>query len=549
MHITNDFSGFRSFVYEYIHKPLIRTDLRTLKMANVLCIGDPVLDETGTRLTYTLRNDIKWDNGEPFTVEDVVFSVKLILSPLTHNPQAKSNFTNSIQSIETFPGDQYSFVLVSPAPLRGNKEVMSEVYFVQQSIWDPKDVLAELKFEDCYNEKFVPTDRLKKWFEEFNAPNRSKNPEYLTGLGPYKLIEWVDDSYILLEKKKNWWGDSDTSILLQNNPDKIIFKIIKDESATYFAIRNENIDAVNRLGMTKLIKLQKHEYFNASYQSAFIDQYAYNYLGMNMRPDGITHLPFFTDVRVRRAIAHLVPADDIIKVMYKGKAGRQVSFLSSLKQEYAHDIPLVEWNKEAAERLLDEAGWKDTDGDNIRDKVINGEKVPFRFRLNYMSDAAPSKEICLMIKENLYKAGLDVIPNPLEFSLFYEKAFTHDFDALMGAWMGSALYEDPSQLWHSSQWSNFGANFCGFGNAKSDSLIDACNREMNDSLYVVKIRELQKMVADEQPYVFLCSPQARVAIHRRFAAGIYSEKPQMFVNEFQLLSGGGGTAIKPDLTQ
>ena len=55
---------------------------------------------------------------------------------------------------------------------------------------------------------------------------------------------------------------------------------------------------------------------------------------MNCRPDGIKRKAFFTDVKVRRAMAHLVPVDEIIEVILHGEGSRQVSNLSNLKKNY-----------------------------------------------------------------------------------------------------------------------------------------------------------------------------------------------------------------------
>ena len=546
LHITNDLSAYRALVFEYIHKPMMRTDLRINKVIPVLSDSFPQMDETGTRFLYTIKKGVKWDNGEVFDADDVIFTVKVILAPLTNNPQLKGNFLGVIKSVEKVNGRPDQFVLVTQSRNRGALEILTEVYFMQESIWDPKHLLHSLHFEDCFNPNYQSTPELSAWFEAFNAPERSREPKWINGLGPYAVTEWVDDNYILIEKKKNWWGDADTNILLANEPDKIMFRVIKDENAVYYALRNENIDAINRVGMSKFQKLRKHKYFNETYHSAFIDQYAYNYFGMNTKPDGVQHKPFFTDKRVRKAMAYLIPVDNIIKVLYRGNAARQVSFISPFKREYNTDLQPIEFSLAKAEALLDEAGWKDTDKDGIRDKTINGEKVPFRFHFNYMSGAYPSKEIGLMIHEEMWKAGIDAIPSPQEFSLFYQKLYSHDFDAALGAWMGSAAYEDPTQLWHTSQWAMFGSNFCGFGNAASDSLISSINEEMNDSLYLVKIKELQRMVVEEQPYVFLFSPKARVAIHRRFKGDMYVEKPQYYLNAFQLISAS--SASQPVLT-
>lgn len=546
LHITNDLSGFRAIIFDFLHRPLVRIDIRSQKLSPLLVEALPEISDDGTIYTYRLRNDVKWDDGSSLSVDDVIFSIKLVISPLTANPQLKGNFISVIKNVTKVPTDSLKFSIHTFSASRANTEILTEVYLLQKKVWDKNKLYDQLSFENLYDSQFKPSAELQKWSEEFNAPEMSKNLDKIVGLGPYRLTEWVDDNYLILEKKKNWWGDADTSMMLANEPDKIIFRIIKDETSTYYAMRNENIDAITRLGLTKLIKLQQHDYFNEKYKSGFINQYAYNWIGLNMKPDGINHKPFFTDRRVRRAMAHLVAIDDIIKVMYKGKATRQNSFISPLKKEYNKDLPDIEFSPEKAKLLLDEAGWKDTDGDNIRDKMIGGEKIKFSFKMNYMSEAPPSKEICLMIKDEMNKVGIEMIPNPIEFSTFWEKAYTHDFDALMGAWLGSALYEDPTQLWHTSQWANFGANFCGFGNAATDSLIYAVNTELNDSLYEIKVKELQRVIYEEQPYIFVSSPQSRVAIHKRFIADFYSEKPQMYINAFILRSG---TSVLPDIVQ
>ncbi|MFZ5554374.1 MAG: ABC transporter substrate-binding protein [Bacteroidota bacterium] len=540
LHITNDISFYRAWIFDYTQQTLVKFDVKTKQMVPVLATGLPEADSSGLHYVYTLRDDARWDDGSSISTDDVVFSSKLVVCPATNNPQVKGVFTSVIKKVEKDTADPQKIHLYTHTKNRSNAEIFVEIFIMQKKLRDPKGITDEISFEDCFDPSFKLSERQQQWFDDFNKEENRKDINWLSGCGPYKITEWKDDSYLVLEKKKNWWGDNNPELQLLNEPDKIIFRIIKDETAVYFAIRNETIDATNRLGLTKLMQLQQHDYFNDAYQSEFSDSYGYNYIGMNMKPDGFSHKPVFTDKKVRKAIAHLVPADDFIRVFYKGKAQRQVSYVSPMKDEYNSSLPPVPFDPEKAKRLLDEAGWKDTDGDRIRDKVINGEKIKFSFQLMYFTDAPPSKEMALMMKEEFYKAGLDMNLYAAEFGLFYEKAFSHDFDMLMGAWQGSAAYEDPTQLWHTSQWANFGANFCGFGDAQSDSLIASVNEELNDSLYLVKVHELQKRVYDEQPYVFLFSPKSRVAIHRRFDTEIYNERPQMAVNAFRLLPSYSG---------
>ena len=85
-----------------------------------------------------------------------------------------------------------------------------------------------------------------------------------------------------------------------------------------FCVKSEGLDATNRIGTSKLFKLQKHDYFNENYYSDFLNQYTYYYLGMNCRPDGIKRKAFLM-TKVRRAMAHLVPVDEIIEVILHGE--------------------------------------------------------------------------------------------------------------------------------------------------------------------------------------------------------------------------------------
>ena len=80
-------------------------------------------------------------------------------------------------------------------------------------------------------------------------------------------------------------------LFITNYPEQIIFNIINDMHL-FFIIKSQVLDATNSVSTSKLFKLQKHDYFNENYHSAFLDQYSYSYAGMNMRPDGIKEKNF-----------------------------------------------------------------------------------------------------------------------------------------------------------------------------------------------------------------------------------------------------------------
>ena len=145
--------------------------------------------------------------------------------------------------------------------------------------------------------------------------------------------------------------------------------------------------------------------------------------------------------------------------------------------------------------------------------MVNGEKLQLSFQLSYMS--SPSfKEMALMIKESMWRAGVEAIPTPMDFTLFYKNAQEHDFDMMLGGWGGSASYSNPYQLWHTSSWANKGSNFCGFGDAESDSLINAANKAIDPIEHRNAIFALQAKIYEDQPYVFMYSPKRKLVAHK-----------------------------------
>jgi len=543
LHPYNDNSSIRSFVFQYTQKTVTKLDLVSLEYIPQLAKELPIISEDGLAYTYELHGGIKWDDGTPLTAEDVVFSTKVMLCPLTNNAQIRSNYTTVIKSVVVDKENPLKFTMYAHDVNYTNADIFSELYIQQKSYWDPNGVLDNLSFEQIFATKFKETEALLEWFNGYNDGDNSYKPHLLQGLGAYQVTEWVAGQYIIVEKKEKWWGVDDNSVYSIAYPDKIIFKIITDDAASYLSLKSEDIDVTTRIGTIKLMKLQEREYFNENYDSDFLNQYSFSYIGLNMKPDGIKHLPFFVDQKVRRAMAYLTPVDEIIEVIVHGKGSRQVSNISSLKSTYNDTLKLIPLDITKANKLLAEAGWVDTDSDNIRDKMINGVKTPFSFKLSYMSSPT-SKEIVLMIKESLYKAGIVAEPTPMDFTLFYKNAMDHNFDGMMGGWGGSASYSNPMQLWHTTSWATKGSNFCGFGDAESDSLITLANRSIDFEKHKDALWALQAKIYKDQPYVFLYSTKRKFAIHKRFEnRKMYFERPGVMLNNLQLLPNYGGSNL------
>lgn len=541
MHPTNGSATLRIEINGYTQVNLIGVDYQNLTLRPVAVKALPVVSENGKEYAYELRSDIKFDDGKALSLEDVIFTFKANKCPLTNNPQHKSYLDNLIDIVPD-PTNPNAFKLIMKSKYIQNVSFLADYPIMQRSFFDKNNVLSRYTFSQ-FNDKNFKADQqkdLNDWASEFNSAKYSRDPKFLVGAGPYRLEKWDAGQSLTLLRKANHWTEGSDNKYEKAYPERIIFKINKDVNSQMLEFKSQTLDVSTNISTKALLELQNDENFNANYNSHFTDTYNYSYIAMNMKPDGVKHKRIFTDKKVRRAMALLTPLDDINKVIQKGKNKRMVGPVSPLKPEYNSALSLIPFDIERAKVLLDEAGWRDTDGDNIRDKIVDGEKIKLEFNLNYMTSTIDWKDISQMISEQMYKAGVKANINPLDNAVQFGLAEKHDFDMMLGAWAGNFLPEDYTQLWHTSSWVSQGSNYTGFGNAQSDALIDSIKYTLDDQQRIGMVKRLQILIYDEQPYIFMFSSIRRNIIHKRFGnQELYFERPGIRLGNLKLLSGSG----------
>jgi peptide/nickel transport system substrate-binding protein len=544
LHPTNGSSGPRGEINLYIHMALIGTDLENQVVVPSLVKSLPTVDAAGLQYTYELREEPRWDDGSQLSLADVIFFFKAVKCPLTNNPFAKSYFENlkEVRSDETNPR---KFTLVMKKIYIQNESFLSDFPMLQRTFFDPKNILANYSLADFDNPNFKPEEHadLVAWAKEFNDSKYGRDPQFMNGIGAYKVDSWDPGQSVVLVKKKNHWTDLTSNTREKSYPEKIIFRVNKDDNSTMLEFKAQTLDASGLLSAKNLMNLKTSPDFNKNYHSTFIPTYHYTYIAMNEKPDAMKRKKIFDDIRVRKAMAYLTPVDELIKMVYgnySNSCKRMTTNVSPLKKEYESSLKAIPLDVNEATKLLDEAGWKDSNGDGIRDKMIDNTLTDLSFDLNFLSTAGDWKDMATLTAEEMMKAGVKVTPIPLEVKVFIEKARTHDFDMMMGSWSGTCLPEDYTQLWHTSSWSNGGSNYSGFGNQSSDALIDSIKATLDDELRTAMVKRFQKMIYDDQPYVFIYTNLRRAIMHKRFGnCEFYSERPGMLLNKAKLLSSGG----------
>ncbi len=543
MHPCNGLSGSRTERMGYTQVYLIGVDYENLAARPDAVKALPEISADGLEFTYELRDDITFDDGAALSVEDVIYTFKANKCPLTDNPHAKPYLENIADIIQD-KSNPRKFVLKVKRKYLQNIAFLQDYPLMQRTFFDKNNVLAKYTFAQFDDPNFKADQHkdLSDWATEFNSAKYGRDPKYLVGAGPYYVEKWdAGESMILTRKKNHWSFKSSQKNMYENSyPDKIIFKINKDPNSQMLEFKAQTLDASTYTSTKTLKELKKDPKFNANYNSNFTDTYNYSYIAMNMKPDGIKHKKIFTDQKVRRAMAMLTPMDEINQVVNGGLYKRVVGPVSPLKPGYNKNLKLIPFDVEGAKKLLDEAGWKDTDGDNIRDKMIDGEKVKLEFNLSYMTTDISWKDMSQMTAEQMYKAGVKADLDPLDFAVMYDNAKNHDFDMMVAVWSGTFAPEDYTQIWHSSSWASKGSNYGGFGNAESDAVIDAIKSEIDDAKRIPLLEKFQQLVYDDQPYIFLFASLRRNIIHKRFGnQEMYFERPGNWLSNLKLLSNGG----------
>ena len=538
LHPTNGTSAMRTEIFQYTQMYLVRLDHRTLQPAPALLTEMPVSNDDGTSYTCELRNEVRWDNGSPLTATDVIFTAKANSCPLTDNPHAKPYWENLLDII---PDDNnpLKFTVVMKKPYMHNVIFWGDWPIMQRSFFDSQGLLDNFTLQQFADLNFNASsyDTLSRWANEYNSSKYSREPQYLTGLGMYKIDSWDPGISVTLERKQNHWTRSSTDIYETSYPDKIIFRVNKDPNSQVLDFKSQVLDGSINLSTKTLLQLQNDSIFSRNYNSKFTDSFNYTYIAMNMRPDGIKHRELFTDKRVRRAMALLTPVDEMNRIINRSMNKRMTGPVSFLKKDYDTTLRAVPYDPSLAIQLLKDAGWQDTDGNNIADRVINGEKVQFEFEISYMTNTPDWKDYATLAAEAYAQAGLKANLKPLDFSVFVGNARKHDFDMMIGVWGQSAFPEDFTQLWHTSSWMNEGTNYPGFGNAQTDALIDSIKAIPNADKRRPLVIRFQRIVYDEQPFIFLFSSLRKNVIHRRFGnTEMYFERPGILINNLKHLT-------------
>lgn len=456
-------------VFGLVYETLIGIDLQNKaipQLAKEWSVG-----EDQRTWTFKLHEGAKWHDGEPVTSEDVAFTWQMIQG--FDDFALIKGYTDGVEKIET--PDPATVKITFTDPVADTDERFSGVWILPKHIWEQfKDNKSATEFENLE----------------------------MIGSGPFKMAEYKQGEFTRLTAVKDHY-------LSPPKVDEVIFRVFTNNDAMVQAFRTGEVDVIDPLstvirvlqGDSNVKVLIGNNGFSLTHLIFNVAEKA------NCPPDDgkCTGHPALRDVKVRQALTHAIDKQQMIDVIELGLAlpgvslvmpGHGEAFRADL-QPYAYDVA-------KAGQMLDEAGYKDTDGDGVRE-MPGDPATPLEFRFSYPSDqyASTGPRFTELLTSMWQQIGVKLKVQALEADAVTSiccPAF--DFDVLLWGWGAGP---DPASLLYILTTDEIptGISETGYSNPEYDELFKEQRRTVDQAKRKELLSQLQEIAVRDQPYITL----------------------------------------------
>jgi len=418
------------------------------------------ISEDGLVYIFTLKPDLVWQDGEPITADDIVFTIEKIKDPSMKSPK------------------------------RGGWEGVSAEKV------DDKTVKFSLKKQYAPFMENTTLGILPMHIWETMSSDQIASSEMNTrpiGSGPYKISEIKRNSVGIISSYE--MNSNNNFALGRPNVKKMIIQFYPSEKEILDAYQKGEVEAINAINPQDLAKIKTSNNIQALYLPRIFGLF----LNQN-------NAKVLTKKEIRQALDLSVDRKKIIDDVLKG-----------FGMELFHPLPqgtfgalskdeTVIYSPEKAKELLDKNGWKMNTSENVLEKKIGKEVFRFSFSIS-TSDAPELKETA-----NLLKSMWEAIGAKIDVRVFETGDLSQNiirprkYDSLL---FGEVVGRDPDPFafWHSSQRNDPGLNVAIYANIKVDNILEEARGIEDEAMRAEKYKEFQEEVAKDTPAIFLFSPK------------------------------------------
>ncbi len=456
-----DNNVFSARVFGAMYETLIDMNSQTLEY-------EPALAEqwsiSADKKTFTFRLDTaaKWSDGTPITAADVAWTYKTILAP--------ENLTGV---------HKISLERLNPPEVLDSRTIR---FTAKEVHWQ--------NLGACGGFHILP----KHIFggRDFNKINF----EFPVVSGPYRLGEIKEGISLSLERRADWWRRDWVSLRNTGNFQTIKYRFYEDRVNAFEAFKKGDIDMYPVYTARLWMKETNGDRFRRNW---IVKQKIYNHhpigfqgFAMNLRR------PPFDDVRVRKAMAHLVDRRTMNRTLMYDQYFLHRSYFEDL-YDSAHPCPneLTEFDREAARNLLAAAGWRVNPENGILAK--DGRTFEFTF----LSRSPSSERFLAIYDEALKDVGIRMKIEKKDWAAWAKDMDEFNFDMTWAAW-GAGLFKNPEPMWASKEANRKGgSNITGFSDRRVDELIEKQKAIFDVSERHAICRRIDRLVYEQFPYVLL----------------------------------------------
>jgi peptide/nickel transport system substrate-binding protein len=299
----------------------------------------------GKTWTYKLRPNLKWSDGKPLTAEDIAWTVN------TSRDEEWINHSATTVNLDATAKDDRTVVIKSKVP--DPKLPTMDAYILPKHIWG--------KMSQDERDKYDGLDGV--------------------GSGPFTLEKFEKGQFARFKANPNYWGGKPAV-------DKVVLRKFNNPDAEVAALKTGELDAAQDLPGAAFDQLSK----DPNIQTVEGFQGSMNEVAIN-GGDGLKKPhPALLDARVRQAIAHAIDKQTIVDRVLAGHGKVAQTLSTSPDPSWTPDIPadqLYDFDLDEARKILEDAGYKDTDGDGVREMPGGGKPLNFTYYVRSDGETAP----------------------------------------------------------------------------------------------------------------------------------------------------------------
>lgn len=424
--------------------------------------------DDGLVYTYTIREGVKFHDGEPLTASDVAFTYNLVMShedfPTLHS------YTEYFASVEAPDDKTVVITLTESIPNIESKLIF--LYILPEHIWKAHEGEDAATFENLE----------------------------MIGSGPFKMLEYKPNEFIRLGANPDYYGGA-------AKVDEVIFQIFSTSDVMVQALKSGQVDMITGVPNTSVETLKQDKNIKVVSGAPLAPDLAdiiFNVTDPENCPvdeGGLcTGHPALRDKIVRQALAHATDKQKIIDVILLGLGDPGIALIpSGLGEWFNSSIKDYEFDVEKANQMLEEAGYLDTDGDGVRE-LPDGSR-PLTFRMNWPSSDTTAPRMAEILAETWGQIGVTLEMQAVESdALTAQCCPTLDFDIILWGWVADP---DPNTLLiiPTTDQIPTGYNETGYSNPRYDELFAAQGVELDHQKRVEMVWEMQAIIHEDAPYI------------------------------------------------